>query len=189
MSSGTTEEGAGPGEGSGPLARLQAMFDEWVLGLSARVVFAGTLLVYYINSATTKVGDGVFGVLNPSAGAFAQIVPPIAENYVYDTSAIPIFPWHAVVILGTVSEFVLPALLVLGLFTRVAGFGMLVFVVVQTFVDVAFHGSGLGAWFNTAPGDLVDERALWVFLFLVLSIRGAGRLSVDALLFGRAKAP
>ena len=33
--------------------------DPWFTGLLARFVFAAVLLVYYLNSASTKVGDGL----------------------------------------------------------------------------------------------------------------------------------
>ena len=153
----------------------------WGIELAARLLFALTLMIYYLNSATTKLGDGLFGIFAPSAGAFAQIVPPIAEHYVYDTSAIPFFPWHLIVIAGTVAEIVLPVLIVIGLFTRLAALGMIGFVVVQTVVDVAFHSVELGAWFNSQATELVDQRALWIFLLLLLVIKGAGAFSFDAL--------
>lgn len=158
---------------------LERLLDGWFIELGARLVFAWVLLAYYLNSASTKLGEGFFGILSPSAGAYAQILPSIAEQYSYDPSAIPFFPWHLIVILGTVSEILLPVLIVLGLFTRVAAVGMIVFIGVQTGVDIAFHGTAAGAWFDTQPGQLVDQRTLWVFVLLVLMVKGAGAASVD----------
>ena len=155
--------------------------DGWGVEFGARLVFALTLMVYYLNSAATKLGDGFFGVFTPSAGAFAQILPPIAEQYVYDTSAIPFFPWHLIVIAGTVAEILLPVLIVIGLFTRLAALGMIAFVVVQTVVDVVFHAVELGAWFNPQASQLIDQRVLWIFLLLLLVVKGAGSFSLDAL--------
>ncbi len=159
---------------------LAARLEGWFTGLAARVVFVAVLLPYYFNSALTKPGDGPFGVFAPGAGAFAQILPPIAEQYGYDTSAIPFFPWHLVVILGTVSEFVLPVLITVGLFTRLGALGMMGFVVVQTFVDLAFHGAEAGMLFDGQPTGLLDQRLLWLFALLVLVVHGPGRVSVDA---------
>lgn len=159
---------------------LQGLLDGWFVGLGARVLFAGVLAVYYLNSATTKPGEGLLGIFTPAAGAFAQILPPVAEQYGYDTSAIPFFPWHLIVILGTVSEFVLPVLVTLGLFTRLSALAMIGFIVVQTFVDMTFHGATVGAWFDVQPGELLDARALWVFPLLVLVVQGPGTVSVDA---------
>ena len=158
---------------------LERLLDGWFIELGARLVFACVLLGYYLNSASTKLGEGFFGIFSPSAGAYAQILPSIAEHYSYDPSAIPFFPWHLIVILGTVSEILLPVLIVLGLFTRVAAVGMIVFIGVQTGVDIAFHGTAAGSWFDTQPGELVDLRMLWVFVLLVLVVRGPGAVSVD----------
>ena len=163
--------------------RGQQALDEWVVGLSARLVFAATLIVYYLGSAATKLGDGLFGLFPPSAGAFAQILPPIAEHYSYDVAAIPFFPWHIVVMAGTVAEFVLPILIVLGLLTRLAALGMTGFIIVQTIVDIAFHGAAAGMLFNNQPGELLDTRLLWLFVLAVLIAKGAGTLSLDALIF------
>ena len=156
--------------------------DGWFIELSARLVFAATLLVYYLNSVLTKLGDGLFGVFAPSAGAFAQILPPIAEEYFYDTAAIPFFPWHIIVIAGTIAVVVLPELIVVGLFTRISAIGMIGFIVVHTAVDISFHGTATGAWFNNQATDLLDQRLLWVFLMLILVVKGAGSVSLDKLL-------
>lgn len=161
-------------------ASLAARLDRWFIGLSARALFVAVLLPYYINSALTKPGEGVLGIFTPAAGAFAQILPPIAEQYSYDTSAIPFVPWHLIVILGTVSEFVLPVLIALGLFTRLGALGMIGFIVVQTAVDIAFHGAAPGMLFNTQPLELLDQRALWLFPLLVLLVNGPGSVSVDS---------
>ena len=57
----------------------------------------------------------------------------------------------------------------------------------QSLTDVYGHGATdaqtLGAWFDGASGSLImDQRTLWMFLFLVMVIKGAGALSLDALL-------
>jgi len=147
------------------------------LGLACRFVFVLVLLPYYLNSAMTKV-DGI----GLSAGAFAQILPPIAEQYLYDTAAIPFFPWHIVVWAGTIAEFVLPVLIVVGFLTRLSALGMIGFIIVQTVVDVAFHGAALGALANGLPNELIDQRLMWIFLLSILVFSGSGRTSVDHLL-------
>ena len=55
------------------LARPLDRFGDEALPLMSRLVFAGVLLVYYWNSGLTKLGDGLFGLFNPSLGAYAQI--------------------------------------------------------------------------------------------------------------------
>lgn len=151
----------------------------------ARVVFAGTLFVYYWNSALTKFGEGAAGLFQPSAGAYIQIFPKAVEAAGYDVSQLSAF--HTlVVIAGTWAELLLPILIVVGLLTRLAALGMIGFVIVQSIVDITGHGLGaadIGAWFDGLPSALiVDQRAFWLFLLLVLVLRGAGPFSLDRLL-------
>ncbi len=151
----------------------------------ARLIFAGTLLVYYWNSGLTKLGDGIGGLINLDFGAYIQILPRVFDATGYDPSQLGLFA-RLVAIAGTWAEFILPALIVLGLLTRLAALGMIGFVIVQSYVDVVGHGAGaddIGGWFDGTPSALIlDQRAFWVFLLLVLVLRGAGPLSLDALL-------
>lgn len=164
--------------------RLDALAPALIPTLS-RLIFAGVLLVYYWNSARTKLGDGIAGLVRPSDGAYVQIFPRAVEAAGYDFSQLGAFHW-AVAVAGTWAEFVLPLLIVLGLFTRLAALGMIGFVAVQTRVDIAGHGLGatdIGRWFDRDPSALIaDQRALWLFLLVVLVLRGAGPLSADRLL-------
>ncbi|WIY25396.1 DoxX family protein [Parasedimentitalea psychrophila] len=162
----------------------------WLLPLAARFVFAATLLMYFWNSGLTKLGDGIFGLVSPSIGAYSQIFPKQLEAVGYDTSQLGAFQW-LVVVAGTWAEFILPLLLVIGLATRLASLGMIGFVVMQSLTDVYGHGvSDLkthGAWFDRFPdGVILDQRLFWVFLLSVLVVKGAGAISVDALLRRRA---
>lgn len=158
-----------------------------VLTTLARFIFAATLLIYYWNSGVTKLGDGLFGFLNPSSGAYIQIFPKAVETAGYDFSQLSAF--HTLVVLaGTWAEFLLPLLLVIGLFTRLAALGMIGFVTVQSLTDLYGHGGidhpeTLGAWFDRVPDSaILDQRAFWIFVLLYLVFRGAGPLSVDRLL-------
>lgn len=167
-------------------ARIEAALDGWFLGLTARLVFAAVLLAYYLNSFATKVGDGVLGVFSIQDGAYFQILPSVVEAYDYNAAAVPFFPWDLIVFAGTYSELLLPLLIVVGLFTRLAALGMIGFVLVQSYVDIAFHGvdaETVGALFDRFPdAAITDQRALWVFLLAVLAVKGAGTVSLDALL-------
>ena len=83
---------------------------------------------------------------------------------------------------GGYAEFILPALIVLGLFTRAAALGMAGFVVVQSLTDIFGHGVAAGAWFDRASDALIlDQRAFWMLLLVVLVLKGAGPLSIDRL--------
>ncbi|MFC3615686.1 DoxX family protein [Lutimaribacter marinistellae] len=146
----------------------------------ARLAFAAVLLVYYWNSAVLKIDGSIF---TPSAGAFGQIFPAAAEAALYDVTQMSFFQ-RLVIFAGTVAEFVLPALILVGLLTRLAAVGMIGFVWVQTLVDVTGHNVALGSLFDPSQ-DLIDQRVLWTFLLAVLVLRGAGPLSLDRLIFRR----
>lgn len=158
-----------------------------LLPILARVLFAAVLFMYFWRSGLTKLGDGLFGIFTPSLGAYAQIFPKQMEAVGYDVSQLGLYHW-AVVTAGTVAEFVLPVLVVIGLLTRLAAFGMIGFIVVQSLTDLYGHGGiahseTLGAFFDADPaGVILDQRSLWVFILFVLVVKGAGALSVDHVL-------
>tara|TARA_R110000737_G_scaffold308184_1_gene316194 strand:+ start:237 stop:818 length:582 start_codon:yes stop_codon:yes gene_type:complete len=164
-----------------------------LLPVLARFVFAAVLLVYFWSSGLTKLGEGALGFLSPSTGAYAQIFPKSFETVGYDASRLSLLQW-AVTVAGTWAEFLLPMLVVLGLLTRVSALGMIGFIVVQSLTDLFGHGGidqpeTLGAWFDRMPdGVILDQRALWVFLLVVLVTRGGGALSLDRLIFRNAAA-
>ncbi len=170
-------------------AGLQDALEDWLLGFLARLVFAAVLFFYFFNSAMTKIGDGPLGFLQVTDNAYFQILPSVVESYGFDASQIPFFPYQLIVMAGTYAEIVLPVLIVLGLFTRIAALGMIGFVAVQSYVDIAFHGADektIGAWFDRLSDSVIlDQRALWVFLLVYLVIRGAGAISLDHLFAGR----
>ncbi len=154
----------------------------WLIPTLARLVFAGVLLVYYLNSGLAKFGEGILGLFRPDAGAYVTIFPKAMEAVSYDVSQLSIFHW-AVTLAGTWAEVILPIAIVIGLFTRLASLAMIGFVFVQSVVDVYGHGvtgDDIGAWFD-APSNalLLDQRAFWVFALGVLVLRGAGPISVD----------
>lgn len=154
---------------------------DWLIPTLARFVFAAVLLVYFLNSGMTKLGDGISGIWSPSAGAYAQIFPRAFEAVGYDSDALSVFH-RLVVVAGILAEFVLPTLIVLGLLTRLAALGAIGFIVVQSLTDIYGHAqtSALGAWFDRfADAPIMDQRAFWIFVLVVLVIKGAGPLSFD----------
>lgn len=165
---------------------VQRATDGWLVGLAARLVFASVLFVFFFNSALTKIGSGVSGFLSPSVGAYAQILPKMMQDVGFDVSKIAFIPYGLIVLLGTWAEFILPVLIVLGLFTRAASLAMIGFVIVMSYVDITGHNidaKTIGAPFDGVSGSIIaDQRLLWVFLLLVLVVRGAGTISLDALL-------
>lgn len=160
-------------------SRLDRMGDA-LLPLAARAVFAAALLVYFWASGLTKL-DGVF---TPSLGAYAQIFPRAMEAAGFDPGQMGALR-TLIVLAGAWAEFVLPALIVLGLATRLAAVGMIGFIAVQSLTDIIGHKAGpdtVGAWFDRASDALIlDQRAFWVLGLLVLVLKGAGALSLDRL--------
>ena len=96
------------------------------------------------------------------------------------------FPWGLIVTMGTYAEFILPLLVVIGLFSRLAALGMIGFIAVQTFVDITVHQIGaesIGALFDRLPDSVIaDQRLLWIVPLAVIILKGPGLLSVDSLL-------
>jgi putative oxidoreductase len=165
---------------------LQESCEGWFLETAARLVFLAVLFRYYFHSAILKLGEGWPGLLLPDFGAYIQILgEQTMAQHDMETASVPLY-LDLVVYTGTYAEIVLPALVVAGLFTRLAALGMIVFVAVQTYVDIRLHGvddSTAGALFDRDPGAAIaDQRMLWIFLLAVLVVRGGGIFSLDHLL-------
>ncbi len=167
------------------IGAITTMLGDWFLPTLARFSFAAVLLFYFWNSAKTKLGDGILGVFNPNETGFYQVFPAKTEEFGFDISQFGILE-HLVVVAGTVAEFVLPLLILIGLFTRLAALGMAGFVMVQSIVDITGHGvdaKTIGGWFDGPSNALIlDQRLLWMVLFAILLVKGAGPLSLDRLL-------
>lgn len=157
------------------------------LPFAPRFAFAASLALYFLNSGLTKLGDGIFGFLQPSLGAYAQIFPRAMEAAGYNVSQLGIFHW-AVVTGGTVAGFILPVLIIIGLLARLASIGMIGFIVVQSLTDLIGHGAWddkavLGAWFDRIPdGIILDQRMFWVLALSIIVFKGTGWLSLDRFL-------
>lgn len=170
----------------GPIGRL---LGGALLPTLARLIFLGTLAMWFWASALTKLGEGIGGIFSLSVGAYAQILPKQMEAVGYDPSQLGLFA-KMIVLFGTWGEFVLPALVVLGLFTRASSLAMIGFVVVMSIVDITGHGADattIGAWFDPiSDSKILDQRAMWIFLLTVLLVRGGGPVSLDGLLRRRS---
>ena len=161
----------------------------WLVPTLARVIFAAVLFYYFWQSGVSKIAfdQGILGLLTPTDGAFAQIFPKAAEEALYDVSQMT-FLQRIIALAGGWAEIVLPLFIVIGLFTRLAALGMIGFVFVQSLTDVAAHGVKIGAagndaWFDRySDGLIMDQRAFWVFVLIVLIVKGAGPIAVDRVL-------
>lgn len=158
----------------------------WFMGLLARFVFFAVLYFYFLNSFHTKVGEGLSGFFAIQDGAWYQIAPVAMDAAGGDIDAVSFFPWHLIVPLGTYAEFLLPLMVVTGLFTRVASLGMIGFIIVQSLTDIFGHmvdPQTIGALFDKSPdGMIADQRLLWIFPLVYLALNGGGLISLDGVL-------
>lgn len=166
--------------------RLSGRVTGWtpaLLGTGGRLVFAAVLAGYFWKSALTKVEGGGL-----SSGAYVQIFPRAMERVGYDPSQFGPLA-DVVVAAGTLAEFLLPLLLILGAFTRLAAVGMIGFIAVMSLTDILGHGldaDSIGAIFDRRPDALIaDQRLLWIWLLVSLAAVGGGPLSLDRWLFHR----
>ena len=166
--------------------QLNHIAGDWLLGLSARLIFSSVLFFYFFNSAMTKVGGGLFGIFSPTIGAYAQIIPPVVEAVDYDLGQIGFFPWTPIVVLGTLAELLLPILILLGLATRLASIAFIGFIMVMSFVDIQFHGVEaitIGSLFDSIHNsEILDQRLLWLMPLITIIFRGSGKVSLDHLI-------
>ena len=165
-----------------PLEAISGMLSPWLLPTLARFTFVAVLFMYFWSSATLKLGDSLFSL---SFGAYGQIFPVAFDAAGYDVGQLSLF--HKIVAYaGTYAEFVLPVLLAIGLFTRLAALGMIGFVIVQSYVDIFGHMADettIGSWFDRITDSaIMDQRLFWISMLLLLFIKGGGPLSADKIL-------
>ncbi len=82
-------------------------------------------------------------------------------------------------------------MIAIGLLTRYAALGMIVFIAVQTTTDLFGHGvledpTTLGKWFDRSSSSIImDQRLLWLFVLVYLVKHGGAVLSIDQWLTSR----
>lgn len=164
---------------------IQSITEDWLLGLAARLMFSSVLMLYFLNSALTKVGSGFPGSLIVEGNTYAQMFPKLFESVGYDASKIEFVPYGIIAYAGTYGEFILPVLILVGLFTRAAAVGFIVFIAVMTYTDITGHDAKIGGFFDRfQDAAIADQRLLWLFPLIYLVLRGPGLISLDAI-FGR----
>jgi len=134
-------------------AWLSGRVPESLLLLFVRIAFGGI----FWRSGQTKV----------EAGSWFTLTDATRELFRTEYAGVPIPPEIAAP-LANAAEHIFPALLLVGLFTRLSALGLLgMTLTIQIFVYP-------DAWW--------PEHSLWVALALVLVMRGGGLISLDALL-------
>lgn len=136
--------------------RVAMMTGRWAQSLTllfVRVVLAG---IFWRAGRTKVESDSWLSISDTTYFLFEE-----------DFSGVPLPPEMAAVA-ATYAEHLFPILLVLGLFTRLSALALLIMtLVIQIFVFP-------DAWWQV--------HSLWAALALVLIVRGAGSISLDALL-------
>ncbi|USG62555.1 DoxX family protein [Sneathiella marina] len=169
---------------------LETMLQNWLPGLAARLIFSSVLLAFFWQSALTKIGDSIF---SPSVGAYAQIFPKALEAAEYDTDQLSSL--HTVIVFAaTYAEFILPALILVGLATRLASIGMAVMIIIMSIVDIFGHNidaKTIGQLFDRVQDSVImDQRLLWMFPLIYLVVKGPGLISLDQIfvsVFGQSR--
>jgi putative oxidoreductase len=116
---------------------------------------------------------GIFwrsGQTKVAAGTWFQLTDTTYELFRTEYAGVPLPPEFAAV-MANAAEHILPALLLIGLFTRGAALALL--------------GMTLTIQFFVYPDAWWPEHSLWTALALVLVLRGGGLFSLDALLSRR----
>ena len=151
---------------AGALSRLHALFEripESAIALLARFSIAAV----FWNSGQTKV-EGL--AVNIVSGTFELGLPRLSASAVdlfRDEYKLPLLPPEWAAVMATIGEHALPLLVLLGLGTRLASFGLLVMTaVIQLLVY---------------PGAYATH-GVWAAVLLWLMTRGGGAWSIDHLL-------
>ncbi|MCA1197003.1 DoxX family protein [Sphingomonas sp. R647] len=149
------------------MQRIASLYDRVVTLLASRTAESVALLMVRVALA------GMFWRAGRSKlveGSWFEISDATRYLFEYEYAAVPLPPDIAAP-LATAGEHLFPALLLIGLATRLSAtalFGMTL--VIQFFVYPE-------AWWTT--------HILWVALAMILIVRGGGALSLDAVIGGR----
>jgi putative oxidoreductase len=136
---------------------LSGNMPESLLLVFVRVVLGGI----FWRSGQTKVEEGTW----------FQVTDGTVELFRTEYAGVPILPPEFAAVLANAAEHVLPALLLVGLFTRFSALGLL--------------GMTLTIQFFVYPEEWWAQHSLWTALALILILRGGGLFSLDALLARR----
>lgn len=139
-------------------ARLSGAIPESLLLLFVRVVLGGV----FWRSGQTKVVAGTWFTLSDST----------LELFRTEYAGVPL-PAELAAPMANAAEHILPAMLLVGLFTRFSALGLIgMTMVIQIFVYP-------DAWW--------PEHSLWIALALILVLHGGGLISLDALLAAKTR--
>jgi putative oxidoreductase len=154
---------------AGAAARVHTLFEripESLIALLARFSIAAT----FWNSGQTKVEGFVLNLVSGEAAFGWPRLSSSAVDLFRDEYKLPLLPPEAAAVMATLGEHALPLLVLLGLGTRLASFGLLVMTaVIQLLVYPAAYAT----------------HGVWAAVLLWLMVRGGGVLSLDHLIAKR----
>lgn len=148
----------------------------------ARFGFAAVLLPWFLISGLTKVAGLTLSVGPPagawplSLGAYYAFLPDVIAQ-----GAAPTLGQHAFVLAMTLSELVLPVMVVAGLGGRIPAALLILHVWIAAAADGRLMTTG--SLFDASPFDPgPDQTLLWTLALMPVALLGAGPISLDAIL-------
>lgn len=123
-----------------------------------------------------RVGFCVF-MINHGYGKFQSLRAGDFEKFADPMGMVDNRTALAIAVAG---EFICPMLVAIGFLTRLAAIGPIV-----VMATAAFKVHANDPWFMGAPGPNKEPAMLFLIVFVALFFTGAGRLSVDGMLWPR----
>lgn len=137
---------------------FQNRLGDALLQLFVRIALAAPFFL----SGRTKIAEGTWFTISDTTYSLFET----------EYAGVPL-PYQLSAVAATIAEHALPALLLLGLGSRLAALGLAIMTMtIQLFVYP-------DAWWSV--------HMTWVALALVVMARGPGQISLDALVFGRTR--
>ncbi|TFL17507.1 hypothetical protein [Jannaschia formosa] len=164
------------------MQRIARFLTPAVMATLTRLGFAAVLLPWFLIGGLTKIAGSTLSVGPPagiwplSLGAYHTFLPEVMMR-----GAVPTAGQHAFVLAMTLSELVLPLLVVIGAFGRV--FAVLLIAHIWIAGLATGHLPGGGNVFDASPFDPGPDRVvLWSIVLLHVVAYGVGPLSLDRLI-------
>jgi putative oxidoreductase len=144
----------------------------------ARLGFAAVLLPWFVIGGLSKIAGLTLSV-GPPAGVW-----PLSLAFLPDVmaeGAAPTLGQHAFVLSMTLSELVLPLMVVAGLGGWISAALLIVHVWIASLATGRLMATG--SLFDASPFDPgPDQVVLWTLVLLPVAVQGAGPISIDGLL-------
>lgn len=157
----------------------------------SRFGFAAVLLPWFVIGGLTKIAGLTLSVGPPvgvwplSLGAYYAFLPGVMAEGIA-----PTIGQHAFVLSMTLSELVLPVMVVAGLGGRISAALLIVHIWIASLATGQLLATG--SLFDASPFDPgPDQVVLWTLVLLPVTVHGAGPISMDAVLsrVGRRRTP